>query len=71
MKSKEEIRELLYQYSMLMYDCYSKVWDLCAELPHVIDIDGNSPRKAEMLQIRDELYQLHLDSMEYVNTDLL
>ena len=71
MKSKEEEREIFYQFSMLMYECYSKMWDLCCDLPKVLDIDGNSPRKKEMNDIRDELYQYHLDSMGYVNGELM
>lgn len=71
MKSKEEEREIFYQFSMLLYDCYSKLWDLCDELPRVIDIDDNSPRKKELQEIRDELYEFHLDSMNYVNGELM
>lgn len=71
MKSKEEIRDEFYEFSMKMYDCYSQLWDICGELPQVLDIDGNSPRKKELLEMREDFIQWHQDSMEHVNTDLL
>ena len=71
MVDKGTERDIVYEYSMLMYECYSKLWDLCCELPQVLDIDGNSPLKAELTRARDELLDLHRISMDYVNTDLL
>ncbi len=71
MKSKEEVRDLFCSYSEMMYDCYCKLFDLCNELPRVLDIDGNSPRKTEMLKMRDELLELHYNSMDLVNNDLI
>lgn len=71
MKSKEEIRDIFYDYSMIMYDCYCKLWDICNLLPNVLDIDGNSPRKKELLEARDRLLQLHQRSMDFVNGDLM
>ena len=70
MKSREEVHDLFCEYSKMMYDCYCKLFDLYNDLPKVLDIDGNSPRKKELLDMRNELLQLHYDSMDYVNNSL-
>jgi len=70
-ENKEVLRQKTYSFGKTAYDVYVSLFELVNMLPKAIKIDGNAPRIQELINARDDMLQIHRDTYDSANKDLI